>query len=244
MFYQIVHKRKIKEKRAAKIAAQVLLGLKCLHENEILYRDLKPMNILLDQHDNVKLTDFGLSKLNFKTLKKTRKMSLWGTVEYLPPEIAMGDNYRETADWWSFGIIIYEMLSGKLPFEHNERTIVIKDIISKGLKFNKTFSEDAKDMVSKLLIKDPEKRLGANGPEEIMNHPFFKDINWDEIGSESKETLFSVKTPRGYSKYWYGQSPESSVISEKGEEDLDIPNFTYIFNSELKKASDRFIEKN
>ena len=112
-----------------KIAAQILLGLKCLHENDILYRDLKPMNILLDQEDRVKITDFGLSKMNLKDVKTTDRMSLWGTVQYLSPEQALGRDYNEAIDWWSFGVIIYEMISGKLPFDNKNRNLVAKDIV-------------------------------------------------------------------------------------------------------------------
>mmetsp|Transcript_23307 Transcript_23307/g.20682 ORF Transcript_23307/g.20682 Transcript_23307/m.20682 type:complete len:160 (+) Transcript_23307:613-1092(+) len=159
------------------------------------------MNVLLDQNDNVKLADFGLSKMNFKNTLSSAKMSLCGTIQYLPPEMALGNYYNETADWWSFGIIIYEMICGKLPFDHDERSIIVKDIVSKELKFKKIFSEEAQDLISKLLVKDPKSRLGHDGVGDIMNHEFFKDVDWEELTATKIERSFSVKTPKGYSKY-------------------------------------------
>lgn len=177
-------------------------------------------------------------------------MSLCGTVQYLAPEIALGNNYTEAVDWWSFGIILYEMIWGDLPFEHKDKSRMMRMIAYQDLKFKKWFSKESKDLISKLLEKDPINRIGSNGAEEIMCHPFFKDINWDEIDkvdypfSNKKfnmkgdnkltriddnnytEPLFN--TPKGYKKFWYGESPKSSVISEKGSEENDIIGFTYI----------------
>ncbi|CAI2370208.1 unnamed protein product [Moneuplotes crassus] len=226
--YHIVHKRKIKEPLAVNISAQILLGLKCLHENNILYRDLKPMNILIDQDFGVKLTDFGLSKRKSSTANPEMTNSICGTVQYLAPEVALGNDYSFAIDWWSFGVILYEMISGKLPFDSNERSIVVKNILCKSIKYGKCFSPNAKDLVSKLLVRDPDKRLGAGGAEEVMEHDFFKDIDWEDLASPEKAHTIQVKPPKGYSKYCYGHSVDSSVISEKGQKRFDIPNFTFI----------------
>ena len=234
LFYHILNKFKFKEKKVIKIAAQVLLGLKCLHENNIIYRDLKPMNILLDKKGNVKLTDFGLSKMNFHQQDNVR-MSMWGTVQYLAPEIAIGNPYNETVDWWSFGVIIYEMLSGHLPFDHKDKHQLMRDIVSRDFKFHKSFSKPAKDLLEKLLQKEPKKRLGANGVEEIMRHEFFKSIDWSELIAKEL-TQFLVKPPRGYKKYCYGRSNGSSVFShDEAQPDRKIPNFTYIEAAPLQK---------
>lgn len=190
------------------------------------------MNILVDQKYGIKLTDFGLSKVleKKKNNKRERANSIWGTIQYLAPEVALGNEYQYSIDWWSFGVIIYEMISGKLPFDNKEESMVVKNIISKSIKFKKWFSEEAQDLVTKLLQKDPKARLGSGGAEEVMKHPFFKDIVWADLLSPEKETEERIKTPRGYSKYWYGQSAESSVISEKGMTKFDIPNFTFVEN--------------
>lgn len=162
------------------------------------------------------------------------KMSLCGTVQYLAPEIALGNNYTEAVDWWSFGIILYEMICGDLPFEHKDKSRMMRMIAYQDLKFKKWFSKESKDLISKLLEKDPINRIGSNGAEEIMSHPFFKDINWDEIdNNDDVEPMFN--TPKGYKKFWYGKSTKSSVISEKGSESNDIIDFTYIEEDQFKR---------
>ncbi|CAI2370471.1 unnamed protein product [Moneuplotes crassus] len=226
--YHIVHKRRIKEPLTTKISAQILLGLKCLHENNILYRDLKPMNILLDQDYRVKLTDFGLSKKDRQEDAPESRHSICGTLQYIAPEVALGKDYHFAIDWWSFGVILYEMISGKLPFDSNERKIIVQKIISSKIKFGRRFTPQAQDLISKLLNTDPDERLGTKGAEEVMEHAFFKDINWEELATSNPVSKRQVKIPKGHFKYCYGNSAESSVLSDKGLTKLDLSNFTFV----------------
>lgn len=111
-------------------------------------------------------------------------MSLCGTVQYLAPEIALGNPYNETVDWWSFGVTIYEMLAGSLPFDHKERHHLMRYIVSKDCKMKRGFSKEAKSLLTGLLQKDPKFRLGARGVEEIMKHEFFRTVDWDLLVSK------------------------------------------------------------
>ena len=160
--------------------AQIALALQYLHDKGIVYRDLKPENILMDENGYLRLTDFGMAK---KLNNNEKTMSFCGTPEYLAPEIIIGEGHDKNADWWSFGILLYEMLCGLPPFyvENLER---MYELIKSGpLKFPKriSLSDDAKDVIKKLLERDTNKRLGNKGIEEIKNHPFFKDIDFDLI---------------------------------------------------------------
>jgi len=180
LFQHLRKSRIFPENRVKFYAAQIGLALNYLHNKDIIYRDLKPENILMDENGYLKLTDFGMAqKLN----KDEKAIAFCGTPEYLAPEILTGKGYDKTADWWSYGILIYEMLYGLPPF-YKEDVDEMYSLIQKGnVKFPKKIqtSEEVKDLILKLLEKDPKNRLGNNGFDEIRKHPFFNNLDFDEI---------------------------------------------------------------
>jgi serine/threonine protein kinase len=140
-------------------------AIKTLHDQNIVYRDLKPENVLLDSQGNLKITDFGLSKQgvdnNTKDGKKT--FSFCGTPEYLAPEIIQGIGHDKAVDWWSLGALIFEMLCGRPPHYQKNRKQMLADIVEKPIIMKDYFSVEAKSLLSELLERDPNKRLGSNG---------------------------------------------------------------------------------
>lgn len=131
---------------------------------------------------HVKLTDFGTAKKLGKE-KKARSNSFVGTAEYISPE-ALNPDLKviyKTSDLWALGCIIYQMLTGKPPFKGSTQHLTFEKVLEGNVKFSEDFHPDAKDIISKLLIKDPEKRLGANGYKEIKKHPFFQGISWKTL---------------------------------------------------------------
>ena len=164
------------EEKTKFYAAQIIIALNHLHENRCIYRDLKPENILIDMDGNIKLTDFGLSKIcdAFPCKAKT----LCGTPEYFAPEILFENEYGIEVDWWFFGVLLYEMLSGYLPFRIIQGDKITKNIYNQKIKLFEHFSNAAKDLILKLLEYNPKKRIKY---KEIIKHSFFKDINWDKI---------------------------------------------------------------
>ena len=140
-------------------------AIKTLHDQNIVYRDLKPENVLLDSQGNLKITDFGLSKQgvdnNTKDGKKT--FSFCGTPEYLAPEIIQGIGHDKAVDWWSLGALIYEMLCGRPPHYQKNRKQMLADIVEKPIIMKDFFSVEAKSLLSELLERDPSKRLGSTG---------------------------------------------------------------------------------
>lgn len=141
---------------------QVALGLGHLHNKDFIYRDLKLENILMDDNGNVCLTDFGMAKIiRDGELAET----FCGTPEYIAPEVLDGKGYDKSADWWSLGILTYEMMFGLPPFYHNSQKEMFRKIKEGEFRFSDKVkvSDEAKDFIVKLLNRDPKKRLGSQG---------------------------------------------------------------------------------
>lgn len=183
--YTYLRKEKLfKEDRARFYAAMVVLAFEYLHANKIIYRDLKPENILMDAQGFIKLSDFGLSKE--ADLSKT----FCGTPDYLAPEMLNGGVHDKNLDWWMLGILIYEMVSGKPPFTGSNQLQIYKKIQEKPPARAPEFSDVLWDLLSKLLEKNPGKRLGAQDDTAVRHHPFFKGINWDKLHNQDLEPPF------------------------------------------------------
>ena len=180
--------------------AQIAVALQYLHNLEITYRDLKPENILLDEDGYIKLCDFGSSVI----IRGTEKVKNFaGSPEYAAPEITTYSGHNFMCDWWSLGILIYELLYGNTPFFNMDKTRMY-DLINTGAisfpKFiqiegeekprNYKVSEDAKNIISKFLEKDPGTRLGRKGLDEIKKHPFFNGINFDDLNKKKIKPPF------------------------------------------------------
>ncbi|CAG9536155.1 unnamed protein product [Cercopithifilaria johnstoni] len=159
-------------------ACEVLLALEYLHSKNIVYRDLKPENLMLTKIGHLKLTDFGFAKIiNNKT------NTLCGTPEYLAPEVIDGKGYNKAVDWWSLGILIYEMLVGLPPFQEDTLINIYEEIMTGRIDFPKNMDFFTKDLIKKLLQLDPSKRLGnlEGGAKDIKIHKWFNDIIWDDV---------------------------------------------------------------
>ena len=164
--------------RARFYGAEILLGLEHLHGLNIVYRDLKPENLLLDATGHIRITDFGLSK---EGVDDDNVKSFCGTPEYLAPEVLNRDPYGKAVDWWSYGTLLYEMLSGLPPYYDRNREKMYQKIMYAKLTFKKHMSEEARDVCAGLLEREPTKRLGYNGATEIKERPFFASMDWDAL---------------------------------------------------------------
>jgi serine/threonine protein kinase len=185
LYQNLFRVKRFPEKIVKFFAAQLVLAFGMLHDEDVVHRDLKPENVLLGADGYLKLADFGLAKTLDK--KKPLTYSFCGTTEYLAPEIIKDEGHGFTVDWWTLGILIYELRTGRTPFLHknsHQTTKLIKSgkvIFPDPVKHRIEMSENMKDFITKLLDKNPRKRLGHNGKKEIISHPWFDDMDWKKL---------------------------------------------------------------
>ena len=183
LFWHLQREGKFSESRAKFYIAELVLALDHLHNHDdIVYRDLKPENILLDAKGHIALCDFGLSKANLSANSTTN--TFCGTTEYLAPEVLLDDaGYTKLVDFWSLGVLVFEMCCGWSPFYAEDTQQMYKNIAFGKVRFPKdTLSTEAKNFVKGLLNRNPKHRLGAEGDaRELMQHPFFAGVEWDAL---------------------------------------------------------------
>ncbi len=189
LFHHLAAERMFSEDVAAFYMAEMVLALNHLHRTVgVIYRDLKPENCLLDAEGHLLLTDFGLSKVSLDEDNPCR--SFLGTAEYMAPEVIQGIEYGAAVDWWSLGALGFDLLTGSPPFTGNNNAKIQEKILKQKLSLPYYLSADAKDLLTRLLRKEPKKRLGSNMPKDlqtIKNHRFFRKINWKKLETRELE---------------------------------------------------------
>lgn len=167
--------------RAKFYAAEVLLALEYFHKHGIIYRDLKLDNIMLTLDGHVKIADYGLCKENMWYGNTTS--TFCGTPEFMAPEILLEQRYGRAVDWWAFGILLYEMLLGQAPFRGDDEDEIFDAILEDDPLYPIQMPRDSVSLLQRLLTRDPARRLGAgpNDADDVKAHPFFRDVNWDDL---------------------------------------------------------------
>nr|UVJ46734.1 SCHA [Curvularia lunata] len=215
LFWHLQREGRFQEARAKFYIAELILALQHLHEHNIVYRDLKPENILLDANGHIALCDFGLSKANLTENATTN--TFCGTTEYLAPEVLLDEHgYTKMVDFWSLGVLVFEMCCGWSPFYAEDTQQMYKNIAFGKVRFPRdALSTEGRNFVKGLLNRNPKHRLGATrDAEELKDHPFFADIDWDALSKKNVVPPFKPKL--------------------KGE--LDVSNFDPEFTNALNGA--------
>jgi len=233
LFFHLKKRRKFTESEAKIFVAEVALALGHLHSLDIIYRDLKPENILLHQSGHICLTDFGLSKDIDPVIPEAH--TFCGTPEYLAPEIVRKEGHGKAVDWWSLGILCYELCNGLPPFYHQNLNSMFLKIRSESPKFPVSLSRECQDLISRLLHKDPKQRLGSGkgDVEEIKKHLWFKEINWDDlllkkVDPPYKPAVKSVMDTSNFSSEFTKETAQDThVEAVKLAPEDDFHNFTY-----------------
>lgn len=213
LFFHLSKERIFTEERTRFYGAEILLALGYLHSQGIIYRDLKLENLLLDREGHIKIADFGLCKEHITFGSTTR--TFCGTPEYLAPEVLEDTDYGRAVDWWGLGVVMYEMMCGRLPFYSRNHDMLFELILLREAQFPQNISKNAKSLLSGLLVKAPRSRLGG-GPDdakEIMVHPFFLNINWQmllkrEIEPPFKPQVTSDTDTRYFDQEFTGETVE------------------------------------
>uniref|UniRef100_A0A673ZBP0 Ribosomal protein S6 kinase n=1 Tax=Salmo trutta TaxID=8032 RepID=A0A673ZBP0_SALTR len=227
--------------------AEISMALGHLHQKGIIYRDLKPENIMLNNNGHIKLTDFGLCKESIHDGTVTH--TFCGTIEYMAPEILMRSGHNRAVDWWSLGALMYDMLTGAPPFTGENRKKTIDKILKCKLNLPPYLTQEARDLLKKLLKRNASLRLGA-GPgdaSEIQSHQFFRHIKWDELLARKVEPPFkpvlqSADDVSQFDSKFTSQtpvdSPDDSTLSESANQ--VFLGFTYVAPSVLENVKEKF----
>uniref|UniRef100_A0A669EX76 protein kinase C n=1 Tax=Oreochromis niloticus TaxID=8128 RepID=A0A669EX76_ORENI len=189
LMFHMQRQRKLPEEHARFYSAEISLALNYLHERGIIYRDLKLDNVLLDSEGHIKLTDYGMCKEGLRPGDTTS--TFCGTPNYIAPEILRGEDYGFSVDWWALGVLMFEMMAGRSPFDivgssdnpdQNTEDYLFQVILEKQIRIPRSLSVKAASVLKGFLNKDPKERLGCHpqtGFADIMGHPFFRNVDWE-----------------------------------------------------------------
>ena len=252
----LIKKDILSEDEARFYTAELILAVESIHKLDCIHRDIKPDNILIDKNGHIKLSDFGLAKISEnlgqspilynKKNKKNRpthqkNFSCVGTAYYVAPEVLKKTGYSEDIDWWSVGVIFFEMLVGYAPFCSEET----KDVCYKVINWKKflkipddiVLSREAEDLIAK-MINNSNERLGKNGVEEIKAHPFFKNVNWNNIRNTKAPFIPELKNDydtKYFESFEYEEEFYPPVKKFKRRKDIEFLGYTYKEGDELYK---------
>uniref|UniRef100_A0A8C5CBD0 protein kinase C n=1 Tax=Gadus morhua TaxID=8049 RepID=A0A8C5CBD0_GADMO len=189
LMFHMQRQRKLPEEHARFYAAEICIALNFLHEKAIIYRDLKLDNVLLDHEGHIKLTDYGMCKEGIRPGDTTS--TFCGTPNYIAPEILRGEDYGFSVDWWALGVLMFEMMAGRSPFDiitdnpdMNTEEYLFQVILEKPIRIPRSLSVKAASVLKGFLNKDPKERLGCQvetGFTDIKSHTFFRTIDWEQV---------------------------------------------------------------
>lgn len=222
LFTYLRNAHKFENDKALFYAAEIVSALAGLHEKDIIYRDMKPENVLIDTQGHVKLTDFGFAKK-----VKDRTWTLCGTPEYLAPEIIQSKGHGKAVDWWSLGILVYEMLAGFPPFFDENPFDIYRKILENRLEFPRHFESNARDLIKRLLVDDRTRRLGClrKGSQDVKEHKWFstRGFTWDDVYNRKLRPpiLPIVNHPGDHQNFEDFDDDEEFATDEATDEDRD-----------------------
>nr|XP_033782453.1 protein kinase C delta type isoform X2 [Geotrypetes seraphini] len=242
LMFHIQDKGRFDLYRATFYGAEIICGLQFLHSKGIIYRDLKLDNVMLDKEGHIKIADFGMCKEN--VFGDNKASTFCGTPDYIAPEILQGQKYTFSVDWWSFGVLLYEMLIGQSPFHGDDEDELFESIRVDTPHFPRWITKESKDILEKLFEREPTKRLGITG--NIRLHPFFKTMNWTALEKKEVDPPFKpkVKSVGDYSNFdreFLSEKPRLSYSDKNLIDSMDQSAFRGF--SFMNPKMERLLEK-
>jgi len=231
LFYHAERMGSFPEDSVRFFAAEITLALDHLHQRGIIYRDLKLENVLLDSEGHLALTDFGLSKDSCR--KDDLTTTFCGTPIYVAPEVIERKPYSFGIDWWALGVVMFELISGRVPFMSRDRRRMFQKIVHCPVEFNELFSLDAQSVIDGLLTKDPKLRLGctreSSGSTGVLASDFFADHGFSDEGQIYRKELCPPFKPPKYTCENNVKGIEARDTNEVCEEDIcNFEHFTMV----------------
>lgn len=213
--------KKFEESRARFYSCEILSAIQFLHSKTIIYRDLKLDNILLDSEGHIKLADFGMCKTEMNR-ENGMASTFCGTPDYIAPEIIKGQLYNQSVDFWSFGVLMYEMLIGQSPFHGETEDELFDSILNERPYFPKSIGKEAAKFLSALFDRNPTTRLGMpDSPDgAIRAHPFYKGVDWNKVQTRQTNPPFkpNIKSPSdagNFDEDFTSEKPHLTPIADK-----------------------------
>ena len=236
LFFHLYREKRFNNDKAKFYAIEIILAIEFLHKKNMMYRDLKPENVLIDKTGHIKLTDFGLSKILSKEKEKT--YTICGTPQYLAPEVLTCEGYDDSVDWWSLGCILYKMLTGIDPFHFSKDESLSPEMYEVDIIIPDYVTKTAKDLIKKLMVTNPKKRLGwgPGGAEKIKSHPFFKNVDWEKALNKELIPPFIPKLNneldlKYFDKGFTDERIETFEEEEPSSQNVIFKGFTFVTES-------------
>ncbi|XP_059925855.1 protein kinase C delta type-like isoform X1 [Gadus macrocephalus] len=242
LMFHIQDKGRFDVNRATFYGAEIIVGLQFLHSKCIIYRDLKLDNVMLDKDGHIKIADFGMCKEN--VCGENKATTFCGTPDYIAPEILLGQKYTFSVDWWSFGVLVYEMLIGQSPFQGDDEDQLFESIRMDTPHYPRWITKESKDLMEKLFERDVSQRLGVVG--NVRLHSFFKSINWPALERREVKPPFKpkVKGPNdcsNFDKEFLNEKPRFSHADKNLIDTMDqaaFAGFSFI-NPKLERMMEK-----
>jgi serum/glucocorticoid-regulated kinase 2 len=243
-FYLLRRNVKFSEDMMKFYMCEIILALEYLHSHNCIYRDLKPENILLDKDGHIRITDLGLSKYFYRKEEANKiAYTICGTKDYLAPEVQNPgkEGYDRSIDWWSLGVLIYESLTGYSPFKTENNNFYNFENYLEDLRIDDFFywSKEVRDLIKSLLQLNPKNRLGYNGCSDLKEHPFFADVDWEDVINKRldppyKPYLSSDMDLSHFERTFTEQSIDFINTESYKDEENKYEGFTYVKPSSFK----------